>query len=84
MNSLKFGPDTLSVDHVPGFDLIRIHSGNDDADTEGCILVGTAVPDPEGDGGNVIHSRAALIALKRWLVPALKAGQEWWLTVANS
>jgi hypothetical protein len=83
VDSPKFGPDTIAVLGVPGFDLIRIHAGNDDADTEGCILVGTAVPDPDGDGGNVINSRAALTALKTWLVPALKAGEEWWLTVAN-
>ena len=39
-NSKKFGPETLTLKDVPGFEFIRIHSGNDWDDTEGCILVG--------------------------------------------
>ena len=39
-NSKKFGPDTISLKDVPGFDFIRVHSGNTEKDTEGCILVG--------------------------------------------
>ena len=39
-NSPKFGPDTLSLLKVPGFEGIRIHAGNSAKDTEGCIIVG--------------------------------------------
>ena len=39
-NSPKFGPDTLTINHVPGFSEIRIHSGNNQFDTDGCIIVG--------------------------------------------
>ena len=39
-HSGKYGPDWPTVCEVPGYRYIRIHSGNDSADTEGCILVG--------------------------------------------
>jgi hypothetical protein len=83
VNSPKFGPDTLSIEGVPGFSEIRIHSGNDDADTDGCLLTGSAVPDPQGDGGDVINSRVALAALKAKLVPKIKAGEECWIQIRN-
>jgi len=83
VNSPAFGPDTLSLVAVPGFSLIRIHSGNDDEHTDGCLITGTAVADPNGDGGDVANSRVALAALKAKIVPRLKTGEEGWIEVRN-
>lgn len=39
-DSPKYGPDTLTISPVPGFVGIRVHSGNSEADTAGCLLPG--------------------------------------------
>lgn len=59
-------PDGLlpRVCNVPGFTGIRIHSGNTEADTEGCILVGLTL---EGEQQAIGSSRAALTVLMKRL-----------------
>ena len=82
VNSSRFGLDTFSLINVPGFTSIRIHSGNDDADTEGCLLVGNKIASSDDDGGNILESKLALANLKEKLVPIIKAGkEEVWITV---
>lgn len=51
--------------NVPGFDGIRIHPGNTDKDTEGCILVGTGIVN-----GALTSSRVAFDRLYLKLVNA--------------
>lgn len=65
-DSRRFGKPMPHVTNVPGFEGIRIHSGNTDADTEGCILVGK-----NWAGGDFIgSSRLAFDDLMGHLSPA--------------
>ena len=62
----------MRLQDVPHFDGILIHSGNDDLDTHGCILVGQVV-----DGPDHIHGGSlALPMLFSKVKKALDEGQE--------
>ena len=75
--------------NVPGFDGIRVHSGNDAEDTEGCPLVGNEKTDH-----TILQSRAALTILFSELTvqdgwddirncARFKMKEETWITVEN-
>ena len=36
--SEKFGPDTITINNVPGYTSIRMHAGQDEDQTDGCLL----------------------------------------------
>lgn len=55
---------------VPGFDGVRIHSGNTPADTEGCVLVGQ-----DRLGKSIGKSRLAFTALFAKLTSAKARGE---------
>lgn len=61
----RYLPELLNV---PNFGGIRIHAGNTDADTEGCILVGNKV----GIGSkSILNSRAAFTPLFERITDAI-------------
>lgn len=63
---------------VPKFQGVRIHAGNTDKDTEGCILVGC-----ERGPDAVWRSRDAFSALMVLLKAAVAKGEEIWITITN-
>lgn len=75
--SLRFKrPLPLLLD-VPMFTGIRIHAGNDQLDTEGCLLAGK-----ERGIDRVLRSREALEEVVFFLEGALKLGKVW-LEIVN-
>lgn len=69
--SPKCGKEMIHVLNVPQFEGIRIHCGNTNEDTEGCILVGKTRED------SCIHeSHVALDALFPKIQAALNAGKQ--------
>lgn len=64
---------------VPGFEGIRIHAGNTDADTEGCILVGRV----QASADFISQSRNAFAQLYNKLAKAKESDQPIFITISQ-
>jgi hypothetical protein len=71
----RYLPELLGV---PEFSAIRIHSGNDADDTEGCILPGL-----KRTKDTVLESRIAFDLVFERIQGAILEGNEVWVTVIN-
>ena len=78
--SQRFGPETLTINDVPGFSHIRIHGGNTHLDTQGCVIVGDRVESDTHISGGAV--RGVLKRLKYKIKAGLEKGDVW-LTVVN-
>lgn len=79
-DSPRFGPATLTINDVPGYQWIRMHAGNTDADTEGCILLGELIHTGQIVGGT---SRPAVKKVRDLVMEAINAGEEVWIEIEN-
>lgn len=77
--SQRFKRDLPLVENVPGFEGIRIHPGNTDADTDGCLLVGRT------KGANFVgESKAAFSSLFSKIKTAIDGGDAVTLEVSTA
>jgi hypothetical protein len=77
VDSPKFGKQTLTLIEVNDFKYIRIHSGNDEDDTEGCILVGDVIT----PSLLLRKSKVALARLKAIVIAAIARGESVWIDI---
>lgn len=68
------------LDDVPGFTAIRIHGGNTQQDTEGCILLGKILH-PQDNPTGVAICAERVSALTQMIIDAEEQGQPCWITV---
>lgn len=76
----RFGPDTLTINDVPGFKYIRMHAGNTAKDTEGCLLLGMQATEFSLIGGT---SRPAVALVKSEVKKAIERGEVVTIEVRN-
>ena len=79
VDSGRFGPDTLTLNDVPGFQYIRMHPGNTPGDTDGCLILGYKL-----DQNNLIAfgtTKPAVLDLKGKVKQVLNDNQQVWITI---
>lgn len=64
----------LMLKDVPNFVGIYIHIGNDDKDTDGCVLMGDSADNNQITNGSIMNSTACFSRFYKDLFPFLKAG----------
>lgn len=67
-----YGHDMIMLKDVDGFEYILIHPGNNNKDTQGCILVGDGVSPVRDIDNAIVNSRAAYDRIYKVIAEAMK------------
>jgi hypothetical protein len=66
---------------VKDFTFVYFHAGNDEDDTDGCVLVGKDILKTAVGIVGVSRSREAMMELYDYLTPKIEAGEDWFIEI---
>lgn len=75
--SNRFKKNMIQLLNVPNFEGVRIHSGNTEADTEGCILVGNKIL----NNNSIYESRVATNKVFNYIKKILDKKEEIYINI---
>ena len=73
----------IHIKDVPNFQFVYIHHGNDDDDTDGCILLGDSAQSNTVGQGKIGYSRNAFTKFYKKVWKALKSGEKVSITIID-
>lgn len=82
-SKFSFHQGMLHLQDVPGFEWVYVHIGNNDEDTEGCILTGMSTTTYKVGGGSVGYSVRAYKILYLKVLQELERGEKVFIECAS-
>jgi hypothetical protein len=79
----EFHKGMLHIIDVPNYEYILIHIGNDDEDTEGCLLVGDKSMSNINASGRIESSTNAYKRIYPPIATAIERGEEVWINYSD-